>query len=447
MRRSGLTVRVRITLGVGFVFALALVSASGFLVARQRGALTRDVETTVGLRAADLVASLEGGALPASIAIPFEDGSFVQVVDEGGAVIRSSPNIDGEPPLAAFPGGGSDTVTGLPVGDTAFYVAARTAHVGGAAFTVYVGASLEPVTEAVRNLTGGLALGGPLLLGVVLVLTWLAVGRALRPVEAIRAEVATITERELHRRVPQPAGRDEIGRLATTMNSMLDRLDESAARKRRFLADASHELRSPLAGIRSQLEVDLAHPGAADWQRTERDTLEETLRMQRLVDDLLTLAHHDESLASTRRDVLDLDDVVLNEVRRLRTRGKVAVDASNVAAVQIEGDADSIRRAIRNLLDNAERHAASGVTVTLAEAGANARIVVSDDGPGVAEPDRQRIFERFARADMSRSRADGASGLGLAIVSEIVAAHHGTVLLEANPGGATFAIELPRAEA
>lgn len=446
MHWPGLTVRVRITLGVGFVFVFALALASGFLIARQRAALTGDVNTTTSLRAADLVASLEGGTLPASIAIPFEDNSFVQVVDERGVVIRSSPNIDGERRVASFPGGGSNTVGDVPVGNTPFRVVAKTAHPGGATLTVYVGASLEPVNEAVRNLASGVALGGPLLLSVVLVLTWIAVSRALRPVEAIRAEVATISERELHRRVPQPDGRDEIRRLATTMNAMLDRLDESAARKRRFLADASHELRSPLAGIRSHLEVDLAHPETADWQATERDVLDETLRMQRLVDDLLTLAHHDENLGPTRNAVLDLDDIVLSEVRRLRTRGRVVIDATSVAAVQIAGDADSIRRAVRNLLDNAERHAASGVTVTLAEAGTNARIVVSDDGSGVAEPDRERIFERFARADTARSRADGASGLGLAIVSEIVAAHHGTVTLEPALGGATFAIELPRAE-
>jgi signal transduction histidine kinase len=444
-----MTVRLRITLGIAAVFAAALSLASVFLLTRERAALTQDIQTTVRLRADDLVAALEGGSLPASIAIPFEEASFVQIVDANGVVVRSSTNVEGEPPVGAFTPGTSRatarTLDHLPIGDKPFRVVAETATVGGARFVVYVGATLEPVDDAVGNLVVALALGAPGLLTVVLALTWIAVGRALRPVERMRAEVDSINETELHRRVPQPAGDDEIGRLATTMNNMLARLDDAAARNRRFLADASHELRSPLAGIRSQLEVNLAHPDSADWQAIERDLLDETLHMQRLVDDLLTLAQLDEPATPARHELLDLDELVLTEVRRLRTRGKVAVEARNVAAAQTTGDATSLGRALRNLLDNAERHATKNVIVSMIETGSDIRIVVSDDGSGVAENDRERIFQRFARADESRSRDGGGRGLGLAIARDIVTAHGGTLALGHSTGGATFVMHLPRA--
>lgn len=448
MRRRGMTVRVRITFGVAIVFALALAVASTFLVTRQRAALTDDIETTIRLRSADLVAALEGGSLPASIAIPFEDAAFVQIVDPAGAVARSSPNIEGEPAVATFRPDGyrtaARTLRHLPIGEEPFRVVAETATSDGTTFTVYVGGSLEPVDDAVTNLVVALALGAPALLAVVLALTWIAVGRALRPVEQMRAEVDGITEAALHRRVPQPQGDDEIGRLAATMNTMLSRLEDAASRNRRFLADASHELRSPLAGIRSQLEVDLAHPERADWQTTERDVLDETLHMQRLVDDLLTLAALDEPTTSTRHVLLDVDEVVLTEVRRLRTRGKVTIDARNVTAAQTTGDATALGRAVRNLLDNAERHAAATVTVSVTDNGAEIQVVVSDDGPGVAANDRDRIFERFARADESRTRERGGRGLGLAIARDIAAVHGGTLALEDTAAGATFVLRLPR---
>src|SRR5581483_9373245 len=238
MRRRGLTVRVRITFGVAVVFALALAVASAFLATRQREALTGDVETTIRLRAADLVAALDGGSLPASIAIPFEDAAFVQIVDRSGKVVRSSPNIEGELAVTDFrpaePPPAARTLHDLPIGDEPFRVVAESATSGGASFTVYVGGSLKPVDDAVTNLAVALAIGSPALLAVVLALTWVAVGRALRPVERMRVEVDGITESALHRRVPQPPGDDEIGRLAATMNTMLARLEDAATRNRHF---------------------------------------------------------------------------------------------------------------------------------------------------------------------------------------------------------------------
>jgi len=441
-----LTVRVRITATVGLVFALALLLSAAFLVNRHRSGLTADLETTARLRAADVVAALEGGSLPSSIAIPVEDESFVQIIDASGGVQRSSPNIEGEGRIASFAAGPSATartLDGLPIGDTPFRIVAQTAQAAGEPLTVYVGTSLEPVAEAVHDLVVGLTLGAPVLLAIVTAMTWVAVGRALRPVDRIRAEVGSITEHDLHRRIPLPGHHDEIGRLTETMNGMLDRLESSASRQRRFVADASHEMRSPLAAIRSQLEVDLAHPETADWRETELGVLDETLHLQRLIEDLLVLARLDEVDPGGRHEVLDLDDLLLDEARRLRVRGKHRVDASGVRAIQCVGDSDALRRAVRNILDNGERHAASLITIGLSEAGGTARIVITDDGPGVPAADRERIFERFARADTVRTHPSGGAGLGLAIARDIVSAHGGTLTLAPSDRGASFRIELP----
>lgn len=442
------SVRLRTTLAALTVFTLALTLGAWFLVDRQRTALTDNVTTAARLRAKDLASALRDGTLPAEVAVPTEDEAFAQIVDDNGSVVRASPNIRGEPPVASElrPAPGLTdviTATRVPVGDTRFRVVAVGVSAAAGRYTVVVGSSLERVQEAIRDLVAGLVLGAPLLIVVVGATTWLVVGRALRPVEAIRTEVEGITAHGLDRRVPQPRVNDEIGRLAHTMNSMLARLEASTTHERRFVADASHELRSPLTSIRAQLEVDLAHAGSADWQATERDVLTETIRLQRLVDDLLVLARADPSDVPANRDVLDLDDLVLAEARRLRVRAKVRVDARAVSAVAVRADRDALLRVIRNLLDNAERHATEQVTIALGEADGWAEILIRDDGPGVPSAGRERIFQRFTRSDDGRDRDRGGSGLGLAIAREIVAAHDGTLVLDPEGPGAIFRIRLP----
>jgi signal transduction histidine kinase len=226
---------------------------------------------------------------------------------------------------------------------------------------------------------------------------------------------------------------------------MLARLEDATERQRRFVADASHELRSPLTGMRAQLEVDLEHPELADWQATERDVLGDAIRMQRLVDDLLAIAVVDASaFDATHRAPVDLDEIVLAEARRLQTRSALAVDARAVSGAQVEGNADQLLRVVRNLLDNAARHAASRVEVSLVESPTHVTLRVVDDGPGIPDADRQRVFERFARLDDARGRNgdDGGAGLGLAIVHDVVVAHGGTVAVE-NAPGAAFTVVLP----
>jgi signal transduction histidine kinase len=228
---------------------------------------------------------------------------------------------------------------------------------------------------------------------------------------------------------------------------MLDRIEDAARRQQRFVADASHELRSPLARIRTELEVDLAHPAGADPAATTRSVLSETIGMQALVDDLLVLARQDAGAAPARPAVaVDLDELVAEQVRRLRAEGPARVDAARVSAAQVTGDAGGLRRALGNVVDNAARHATSLVTITLAEQGASAVLSVADDGPGIPAARRDEVFERFARLDGARSASTGGTGLGLAIARAIVIDHGGTIAVDPDHRpGARVVITLPLA--
>ncbi|MGQ0434578.1 MAG: sensor histidine kinase [Microthrixaceae bacterium] len=453
------SVRVRTTVAATLVVGLALLIASGALLGVLRRSLEDNVETSARLRAEDVTALLESGSAPEEISVeekPEEDLSLVQVIDADGQVRVSSDNVAGEPPIAALRDGAVARVRGLPISpeDPYLAVASSTDRLeDGSVLTVLVARSLEPASETIGRVAQVLGLGLPLLLAIVAVTTWIVVGRALRPVADISAEVQAITDTQLDRRVPEPAGDDEIARLARTMNAMLARLQGSRDRQRQFVSDASHELRSPIASIRHQLEVALTHPDAADLPQVLADLHEEDLRMQQTVDSLLVLARADEGAGQRPHQPVDLDDIALTEARRVRAEGHVQIDASPVAPARVLGDAPQLARAVRNLVDNAARHARSRVEIGTDVQGADAVLWVQDDGPGVPADERERVFERFARIDDARARSVGGSGLGLAIVAEVVMAHHGTVrCLAANAanaasgadgGGARFEIRLP----
>jgi signal transduction histidine kinase len=229
------------------------------------------------------------------------------------------------------------------------------------------------------------------------------------------------------------------------MNRMLGRLQRAHQRQRRFVADASHELRSPVASIRQHAEVALAHPASTTTGELAATVLAEDLRIERLVEDLLLLARADEHALPARRRQVDLDDLVFDEARRLRAATGLRVDVGAVSAGRVDGDADGLRRVLRNLGDNAARHASGRIGFALAERDGAAVLVVDDDGPGIPEADRERVLERFVRLDDARARDAGGSGLGLAIVAELVAAHGGAVGVAGSPfGGARVEVSLPR---
>ncbi|MFD1056070.1 HAMP domain-containing sensor histidine kinase [Terrabacter terrigena] len=273
--------------------------------------------------------------------------------------------------------------------------------------------------------------------------TWWRVGRALESVDAIRLQVERTTAAHLHDRVPVPPTDDEIAHLAETMNSMLERLDSSQRAQRRFVADASHELRSPLATIRASFEV--AHPSSPEtsWEELGPIVRSETERMARLVDNLLLLSRADDASLAEVRDEVDLDDLVDAEARRLRRLVRLTVRLEN-APVRVLGDELQLQQVVRNVLDNAARHARSTVRLRVSTQGGCALVSIDDDGAGIPARDRDRVFERFVRLDESRSRDSGGAGLGLAIARELAVAHGGTLLVtDSALGGARFELSVP----
>ncbi|WP_030692927.1 cell wall metabolism sensor histidine kinase WalK [Streptomyces globisporus] len=439
------------------VVAVGLIAGAVALIALLRAELTDDVRQAVRDRAEQVAAVIESGRGVPSLTVGDQDEQFVQVLDARGDVIAASPNVKDLPALAD-PRQGSESTLSTPLDEDRFLVLAVPAEASGGDRTVLAGQTLIGVDGSTRIVTRLLVMGLPLLMLVVAGATWMAVGRALAPVAAIRSEVEAISAAELHRRVPLPPGRDEIARLATTMNRMLDRLERAQSAQRRFISDASHELRSPVASIRQHAEVALAHPDRltdrATSERLVRTVLSEDLRIQRLVDDLLLLARADEEALRPRPRPVDLDDLVLDEVRRLRrTAPGLRIGTAGVSAARRRADPRGLGRVVRNLGDNAARHARSEVAFDLAEQ-PDGRVVlgVEDDGPGVPPADRERVFERFVRLDEARSRRPGdgdgndagGSGLGLAIVAELVAAHGGTATVtDGRLGGARFEVTLP----
>jgi signal transduction histidine kinase len=287
----------------------------------------------------------------------------------------------------------------------------------------------------------------PLLLLIVGRTSWVLVGRALSPVERMRQEVAAISAGELERRVPEGSGDDEISRLAETMNEMLGRLESSREKQQRLVSDASHELRNPVAAIRQYAEVALAHPEQTTTAQLAANVLGEDLRLQRVAEDLLLLARSDEGALKMGARSVDLDDLVLEEARHLQQTTDLRIDATGISAARLVGDEALLRRLIRNLTDNAARHASSTIALSVAEEGDRVVLTVDDDGTGIDPGDRKVVFERFGRLDEARDRRHGGAGLGLAIVVEIAAAHGGSASITDSPiGGARFLVLFPGAD-
>jgi signal transduction histidine kinase len=424
---------------------VALLVGAVALVSVMRRALTDSVRVDAVARASDVVADLEGGTAPSDLVMPTTDDLLIQVLDADGLVLVASPEA---PPTALAPSlaaGRSEAVV-PPGDDESFLVVAASADGPDGARMVLAARGLELVDESTELVTMLLALGLPIVLLVVGVTAWLLVGRSLAPVEAIRGEVEEISSTELHRRVPTPGGTDELARLAATMNEMLTRLERGHSRQRQLVADTSHELRSPIASIRQHAEVALAHPERTTAPELAETVLAESLRLARMVDDLLLLARADEHTLALDRRPLDLDDLALDAARGLRRDGRLEVDASGVSGGRVRGDPDGLRRVVANLAENAARHARARVAFSVVEDGDVVRLRVEDDGPGIAAGDRERVFERFVRLDAARARDAGGSGLGLAIVAELVGAHGGSAVIGESPlGGTMVEVRLPLA--
>ncbi|MPV90164.1 HAMP domain-containing protein, partial [Georgenia ruanii] len=445
VRKGGLGVRAVITLVATAVVAVILAAAGIALTMLLRHALTTGIESAARERA-EYVASLVDTPLPTSVVDAVSEGrTLAQVLDPDGRVLAASHDIEGLPAMRSpVSTPQASTIPAMPAeGGEPYRVVALPAGTPQAPRTVLVAMPLTPVVRVVgetSRLTWAIL---PAVLALAGLVTWLAVGHALAPVERIRRKAATIGAGDLSQRVPLPRAHDELRRLAETMNSMLSRIETAHERQRHFVSDASHELRSPLANEQALVEVALTRQDLDLWQEVGRDLQTEQARMRRLVDDLLLLARLDGQVPVPRREV-DLDDVVHEQAARLRRLGRVRVDVAPLPALRVLGDVDQLGQVVRNLVDNAARHARTTVTVSLRQRQGEAVLRVGDDGAGVPPDQRERIFDRFTRLDEARGRDHGGSGLGLAISRAIAAAHGGSlVLADAAGPGAVFELRLP----
>ncbi|WP_239116480.1 sensor histidine kinase [Planotetraspora phitsanulokensis] len=401
---------------------------------------------------ADLTAAAVRAGTASDLILPQVAGAnLVQVVAPDHHVIGASKDARGLPPLSSVWPSASD-----PERDVQTCASPRVGCVRLSALRVQPGAS-SPVVYAgrpVAALTSTEIFAR--LFGIqdaVLVLlaawaTWLVVGRTLRPVEAIRTELATINFNDLSGRVPEPPGDDEIANLARTVNGTLSRIerakrsrDRILTRQRQFVADASHELRTPLAGLRTELEEARMHPEETDLAALLGDAMGDVDRLEQIITDLLLLARV-EAHADGERLPVNLTALVRREVATRTARPEVRLWAErdvHVVAVQSQ-----LVRALRNLLDNAQRHARDAVDVQVRTCGGFAEVIVADDGPGIPEADRERVFERFTRLDSARSRDHGGTGLGLAIARDVAHSHDGSLRAgESSSGGARFVFRIP----
>ncbi|GAA4224886.1 HAMP domain-containing sensor histidine kinase [Actinomadura meridiana] len=438
---------MRVTLTAVLVALVLFLTMSGLVLAGAREQTTSDRLRNISMDGRRVTVAINAGTLSREIG---GSGELLQVVDRRGRVIAASPRMRGRPPVEFPPPGplddrrqGRSCDIDAPGGRCHLVVEYR---VGMGASTKFVFAlTNEPGLVPQPKLALLLLLGALAGTGIVGYGTWRSVGRTLRPVDEIRRELDEITATDLQRRVPEPSRRDEVGLLATSINATLDRLEQAVARQRAFVVDVSHELRSPLAALRMELELALSAPDDTDLPETLRAILSNTDRLTAVVDDLLALARL-EADRNFPRELVDLTELTDQEVLRRPLRTQVTVLAEG--AVTVHGGRGELARLLTNLIDNADRHAASEVTVILRTEGPSAAVIeIIDDGTGIAPEDRERVFERFARLAEGRHRDAGGTGLGLAISRDIAVAHRGTLFLtdrlDGAPG-ARFVVRLPR---
>ena len=469
-RRS---LRARVTLAATAGLALALLGVALLLRAELRTSLSNGLDNTARQGAREVAALADAHRLPDPV--PVADGTItVQVLNAQGRIVDASPGADLLVPLLP-PGqaaanartGRAMVMQGPPHGLPGEIRVVTVATGGGETVIAAVAAYQE--LNTVAALTRALLIGTPLLLLLLAGAIWLVVGTTLRPIAELRRGAQDVTRTGRPSALPVPEARDEVHSLALTLNDMLSRLGQAQERQRGLVSDTAHELRSPIASIRAQLEVALDHPDSQDWRQTASDVLEDTLRLARLAEDLLVLARLDERDGRRRADLqVDLAALVGVEVSRHDgSRVPVVVAGQDQGGQDqagqerggqerggqercaVTGDADGLRRMLGNLIDNAVRYARTRVTVGITREGSSVRLTVTDDGPGIPPGDRQRAFGRFARLDDARSRdgdGQGGAGLGLAIVRATAQAHDGSAWLEDAQPGLRAVVLLPAAD-
>jgi signal transduction histidine kinase len=462
-RRRSLRARLTLTAAAGL--ALALAGVAILLVGTLGVALNRGLDNSARQTAREVAALVDANRLPNPV--PVAAGTaVVQVIDARGRIVAASAGADRLVPL--LPAARAATVArtqagtlvdGRPYGLPEFL---RVVAVPGErGETVIAAVSFDAVRDTLTTVAHALLIGTPALLLLMIWVSWLITGSTLRPITALRRGAERVTATGVPSGLPVPEARDEVHSLAVTLNDMLSRLEGAQQRQRQFVSDTAHELRSPIASIRAQLEVALDHPGSQEWEQTAQDVLADTMRLAQLAEDLLVLARLEEraglargggtrvggSPELTAAGTVDLAGLVTGTTGRY-AQARVPVSASVPEPCSVAGDADALGRMLVNLIDNAVRYARSRVTVAVTCADGSVLVTVTDDGPGIAAGDQERAFERFTTLDGARARRDGdvsGAGLGLAIVRATALAHGGTAWLEDAGPGLRALVRLPRA--
>jgi signal transduction histidine kinase len=436
---AGLALTAAVTLGIVVMYLLQVDSAR------------RTVDSQLHTYAMQIEQSASpDGTFPNPLPSSSLDASAeAQVLAGDGSVLAATRTLTGLPAVYSLPPGTDTPVRqkaadGVVAGEVVAYGEHLT--VGGRPISIVATSPTTTRTQINETFARLLLVGLPALLVLAGGTIWLVVGRALRPVEQIRRTVTDITDisaADLTRRVPEPGTDDEVGRLAATMNAMLARLDDAAARQRRFVADASHELRSPLTAIRTGLEVGLAHPEQAPWPTIAERAVRQAARLEDLISDLLQLARVDAGKAAARRRRVPLAELLTEVEAGTAPSESVRVVLDVPDDLAVTGDAAELSRVFRNVIDNALRYARTTVRVTAREDGDMVRVTIGDDGPGIPVEERERVFDRFVRLDAGRTHGAGSTGLGLAIAKAIVVAHEGSIGIATAPeGGALVAVTL-----
>jgi signal transduction histidine kinase len=456
-RRRSLRARVTLTSTAGL--AVALAAAALLLSGALRLSLIRGLDNSAHQGAREVAALADAHRLPDPV--PVVPGTItVQVLNAQGRIVDVSPDADRLVSLlprsvaaANAVSGRAVSLNGRPFGlpDTVRVATAPTRGGG----IVIAAVAYSPVGDSLASLANVLIIGTPLLLLLLAGTSWLIAGSTLRPIAELRRGAEDVTRTGRPRALPVPEARDEVRSLAVTLNDMLSRLGAAQERQQGLVSDTAHELRSPIASIRAQLEVALDHPDSQDWRQTADDVLADTLRLAKLAEDLLALARLDERDGRDGRDLrdgrraalrsVDLTGLAQAEVSRY-AEARVPVVLATGQSCTVPGDADGLRRMLGNLIDNAARYARSRVEVSVAARGQSVKICVTDDGPGIPPADRERAFGRFARLEAARSRDGddaGGAGLGLAIVRAIAQAHGGSAWLEDGGPGLRAVVLLP----
>jgi signal transduction histidine kinase len=452
LARWGSRIGVRgrsVLVAVVVVVVAMLVGGTGLVFALQ-ASLEQAVEATGRARAAEVVSRIATDGVPATAATLTDQSrtdAVTLVLDARDRVIGSSRRnvttaLSGQrPAIGAYSSVELDIDTLDERGEWKVVTTAVTSPDGTCYVQVAVPVRIQRAT--VQTVVVLLLAATPLLLAAVAVAVWVLVGRALRSVEQIRTTVAEIDARALTARLEVPPTRDEIAALARTMNAMLDRLQASDRAQRAFVSDASHELRSPLATLSTAAEL-AGRTSDEDVRSRLLVTMNaELVRMRGLVGNLMTLARVDAHDGAAEPVDVDLDDLVDDEARRLRATSGLEVSV-RIEPVRVRADPARVAQPLRNLVDNAERHAVARIALTLSRQGNEAVVWVDNDGPEVDPADRERVFERFVRLDASRSRDAGGSGLGLAIARAGIASQGGDVRVVEHPAGwCRFEVRLP----